>query len=84
MFSMKTNMKNMKNGDETNLVIPDDAKKWRWFVTEGFQLMNVRYIRDVTMDGKYPAYTGWTPKYGKITCKTLDELIEKAMEYYEQ
>lgn len=63
-----------------NAMKPTDAEKWRWFADIGYQQTRVRYISSLTMDGKYPAYTGWTPIYGQVTCKTLDELIEKAME----
>lgn len=61
-----------------------DAEKWRWFVDTGFLQTRIRYIADLSMDGKYPCFTGWTPKYGQIQCKTIDELVEKAMEEIEE
>lgn len=35
----------------------------------------------VTMDGKYPCWSVWTPKEGRTTRKTLREAIDAAMDF---
>jgi len=37
-------------------------------------------LSTVTMDGKYPCWSVWTPKEGRTTRKTLREAIDAAME----
>lgn len=37
-------------------------------------------ISTLTMDGKYPCWSVWTPKEGRTTRKTLREAIDAAME----
>lgn len=39
-----------------------------------------RYSSHPSMDGKYPCWIVWTPKYGTTQRKTLREAIDAAME----
>lgn len=54
----------------------NDTVRLDWFENHNSLF---RFIRDVSMDGKYPCWSVWTPKEGRTTRKTLREAIDASM-----
>lgn len=56
-----------------------DSERLDWFENNSEQF---RYsgTSTITMDGKYPCWSVWTPKEGRTTRKTLREAIDASMD----